>query len=210
MPEGQVPTTPPTDGQVPPTTPPVTDPVTTPTDGQNPPAMFDAAYVESLRREAAANRVAAKKASDALEAMKAAQMTDAERAAARLKELEAAQTAWETERRALTTQAEVERQARKLGIVDEDAAARLIDTGQITYDDAGKPVNVEALLAELVRARPWLKAADQPQSTAPTSPTNAQRTNAGRTLTRADIAKMTPDQINANWDAVQEVLKSGR
>ena len=31
----------------------------------------------------------------------------------------------------------------------------------------------------------------------------------GKTLTRAQIEKMTPDEINANWDAVQQALAKG-
>ncbi len=57
------------------------------------------------------------------------------------------------------TRMEIERQARKLAIVDEDAAYRLLDAARIEYDAGGNPSNVEALLKDLVKAKPYLVAA---------------------------------------------------
>ncbi len=54
------------------------------------------------------------------------------------------------------TRMEIERQARRLSIVDEDAAYRLLDAAKLEYDDDGKPANVEALLKDLARAKPYL------------------------------------------------------
>lgn len=57
----------------------------------------------------------------------------------------------------------VEREARKLNVVDEDAAYRLLDISTVEYDDQGKPRNVESLLKTLVKDKPYLiKAATPP------------------------------------------------
>ncbi len=46
--------------------------------------------------------------------------------------------------------------AAKLGIVDPDAAYRLMDQGKIEFDDAGSPTNTELLLQALVKSKPYL------------------------------------------------------
>lgn len=51
---------------------------------------------------------------------------------------------------------EVRLQAAQAGIVDPDAAAKLLDWSQIEYDDHGQPTNVEKLLKDLLKAKPYL------------------------------------------------------
>ena len=53
---------------------------------------------------------------------------------------------------------EVLTSAGKKGIVDPDAAVRLLDRSKITYDQDGRPNNVDALLDELAAAKPYLVA----------------------------------------------------
>jgi hypothetical protein len=102
--------------------------------------------------------------------------------------------------RSLEVRLEVERFARRAGIVDEDAAFRLLDTGRVEYDATGKPTNVETLVRELAEARPWLVEGRAG------SPMNPPRDDF-RTLTVEAIRRMTPEQINANWEAIQAVLR---
>lgn len=49
-------------------------------------------------------------------------------------------------------------------IVDPDAAARLIDTSALEYDEVGKPKNVDALLDALVKDKPYLKSGTTPRT----------------------------------------------
>jgi len=51
---------------------------------------------------------------------------------------------------------EIRDKANKLGIVDAEVAAKLIDFGKIEKDDSGNPTNVESLLGELVEQKPYL------------------------------------------------------
>jgi len=151
-----------------------------PTPGGDPPKTFtqeqlDAIIADRLQRERGkyADYEDLKKAKDELDALKAGQLSEAEKLNKRAAEAEAKAQAAEARLRETVTRLEVERQARKLGIVDEDAAYRLLNTSAITLDDDGKPSNIEALLKDLVKAKPYLVQA------ASSSPTNPARTGAG-------------------------------
>ena len=113
-----------------------------------------------------------KEAKAELEQLKAGQMTEAEKLKKSADEATQKAQAAEARLRETVTRLEVERQARKLGIVDEDAAYRLLDTSAITFDDDGKPSNIEALLTDLVKAKPYLAAQ---QATSQISATNPAR-----------------------------------
>lgn len=110
--------------------------------------------------------------------------------------------------RALEGRLEIERTARRMGIVDEDAAYRLLDNDRLQWDDAGRPRNVEALLRDLIAERPWLRMEGATASEASASPANPSG-GGGRRLTREAIRRMTSDEINAQWDAVVAALRTG-
>jgi hypothetical protein len=109
--------------------------------------------IEKANREAAAARTKLKEAADAAERAK---LTDEERRTAELDEARSKASTAEKRAQETALQLSVERQARKLGIVDEDAAFRLLDTAAVEFDENGKPSNVEALLKTLTESRPWL------------------------------------------------------
>lgn len=75
-----------------------------------------------------------------------------ERAAALEKEKETLLASQRTR----TAQYDVAVKAAKLGIVDPDAAYRLMDQGKIEFDDAGAPINTEVLLQDLIKNKPYL------------------------------------------------------
>ena len=97
-----------------------------------------------------------------------------------------------------TAQYDVAVKAAKMGIVDPDAAYRLMDQGKIEFDDAGTPTNTEALLQDLIKNKPYLvgsgSSAVNPAKQLPT-------------FTRDQIEKMSPEQINKNWDAIKGFLE---
>jgi hypothetical protein len=97
--------------------------------------------------------------------------------------------------------AEAARAARELGLVDEDAAVRLLDRAAVQTGDDGRPVNLPALLADMARKRPWLAGGTAEPATA------ANPAASRRRLTRDDVRRMTADEINADWDAVQIALR---
>jgi predicted phage gp36 major capsid-like protein len=116
--------------------------------------------------------------------------------------------------RSLEVRLQVERCARRAGVVDEDAAYRLMDLQELEYDAAGRPANVEELMQRLLEARPWLRRGGAGPDGAPAagpgaagaSPANPPR-DAVRSMSRDAIRRMTPDQINANWEAVEAALR---
>lgn len=111
------------------------------------------------------------------------------------------------------TQAAVERAARKLNIVDEEAAYALLDKSKIEFD-GDTPKNIEALLTELVKAKSYL--VGQPGGTgggSSSSATNPPRGGAGGSISVEAIKQMTPQQIaalpKAEFDKVMQAV-SGR
>lgn len=161
-------------------------------------------------KEAAANRVALKKYQEAEEAAKLATLTEQERLAKHANDLQAkydADTSALTER---IVRYEVERQASKLGIVDPDAAAKLIDWSALEYDEDGTPTNAETLLKDLLKARPWLANTQQskvtPSSGGATNPSRTAAANSG--LSWDAISKMTSEQYNARRSEIMTWMQS--
>jgi hypothetical protein len=97
-----------------------------------------------------------------------AKLSEQDRLQKRATELEAAVQQAQAAERTLRTRLAVERQARAMRLVDEDAAYRLLDQAAITYGDDGEPTNIDTLLKALVKAKPYLAQPEQP--TAPTTP----------------------------------------
>lgn len=168
------------------------------TPGQEP-ERFDAEYIRKLRAEAAEYRKKLRELEAVVKQNQEAKLSEAERLQKRLAELEHEREEWARERQERTLRYETMLTAQKLGIVDPDAAWRLLDLKQIEFDEDGQPQNVEKVLRDLIRARPYL--AGGPSA----SPTNPAR-SASR-LTLEEIRRMTPEEINRRWDEVREVLK---
>lgn len=74
-------------------------------------------------------------------------------------ELEAARTELETVKAArleAMLKADVATAAAKHGIVDTEAAYKLMDREKIKFDETGAPTNVQDVIAELAQAKPYL------------------------------------------------------
>lgn len=200
---GQAPTeTPP--GGAPPADPPAgTAPEISvkPPDGE--PKTFDAEYVSKLRSEAASHRTELKKTQDELKKLQDAQLSEQEKTAKRATDAEALVQATEAKLRERTVRAEVKLAAQAMGVVDPDAAYRLLELDQITFNDDGEPTNIEKLLKDMAAKRPYLLGGGTGSSA-----TNPGGGHGKGTLTRDDIKKMSPAEINSRWDEVQKVLSS--
>lgn len=120
--------------------------------------------IEALRTEVK-DAKALKKQVDELTAKVSAheseKLSESEKLAKKVTDLEAGIAARDSTLRTIRIRSEVERQARTLGIVDEDAAYRLLDLDALTFDEDGKPTNAEKLLKALLEAKPYLKAPEQ-------------------------------------------------
>jgi len=112
--------------------------------------------VARLKAEAADYRKRLRELESKVKADEEAKMTEQERLQKRLSELERAQADWERERHEIMLQRHIENVAAKLGIVDPEAAWKLIDLKEVDFDDDGKPKNIEALLKTLIQKKPYL------------------------------------------------------
>ena len=85
-------------------------------------------------------------------------------------------------------QYEVERAATKLGVIDPDAAARLLDWDALEFDENGMPTNADGLLKDLLKAKPYLAGRTQAASGGATNPSRSQVGNVGQ-ITRDNLAE---------------------
>lgn len=174
-------------------------------DGQEPTKeRFDAEYVRKLRAEAAEYRKRLRDLEQAVKKHEEAKLSETERLQRRLAELEAERATWQREVQERVLRYETMLAAGRLGVVDPEAAYRLLDLSLLEYDDDGRPTNLEAALRALLKDKPYLVGQPHGPSGSPTNP-GRPRTS----LTLEDVKRMSPDEINRRWDEVQRVLSSG-
>jgi hypothetical protein len=123
-----------------------------------------------------------------------------EELARRIAELEAQLLALQEERQQVLVRASVDRAAARLGIVDPDAAYKLLDLAAVEYDEQGRPTNVEQLLERLVQERPYLRAQV-------VSPANPEQPRGSREIRREDL--LDPRQP-IDWAEVMRAVREGR
>lgn len=191
---GQAPPATPPAGDAPPAQTPPTPPPTTPPAGD--PQTFDLAYVQQLRQEAATHRTAKAAAEAELKKLTDSQLSDQEKLANRAKELEKEVSDRAMELRQERANRQVEQAARKLNIVDEETALALI-SGKIEFDADGKPTNIERLLTDLIKAKPFLVGSEG--GGAPGNPGNPAG-GRGTVFTADHFKGKSPEYINAHWD----------
>jgi hypothetical protein len=173
------------------------------------PKAFLAAY-ERMKIDAASARSELKKLQAAQQQAEEAKLSDTERLSKRTAQLEAELEQEREDRREAATRYEVERKAVKLGIVDPDAAIKLLDWTAVEYDADGKPLDIEKALTALVKAKPYLAASQSPGI--PSNPTNPARAaaNSGeaRIWTQAEIAQ--PGIWEQHREAITQAMREGR
>ena len=164
-------------------------------------AKYEKAVAESIaerkKRQAAEARVA--------EYEKAA-MTEGERVKAEAAEARAQAENARAELRQTRVEYAVRAKAAEMGVVDPEAAFRLLDLGTFDPDDPTLLAKqVEAALADLVGRKPYLKGA-----TNATSPANGP-TRAAKGLTADDLRRMSQDEVAAAWrERPEEVMAALR
>jgi hypothetical protein len=80
-----------------------------------------------------------------------------------------------------------------------------VERAEVEYNDDGEPKNVEALVKALLKDYPDFVGAQTPRVGG--SADGGSR--GGAPLTRADIEKMKPAEINARWAEVSAALARG-
>jgi chromosome condensin MukBEF ATPase and DNA-binding subunit MukB len=136
-----------------------------------------------------------------------AELSESERIRRRMIELEEQVTKKDQAARDARLRAEIAANASTLGIVDVDAATRLLDTSVLEYDsDSDEWMGVQDALRDLSQQRPWLVTTAQSVASG-ANPTNPpmRRTR----ITRESLAKMTDAEIkNLPWEEVEAALTS--
>lgn len=178
---------------------------------------FSYDYVKKLREEAKSNRIKADNLSkekkgleEKVTQFEREKMTEDEKLKADLSKYEK-ELVPQKDKQIRSLQVQV--QASKLGIVDPEAAEKLIDWDSI---DATDSKAVEDALNTLVESKPWLKKTPEgktPKVTTSTSTANpASSSTATKTFSRADLQKMTPEEINEAYEkgGLREAVAEGR
>lgn len=160
------------------------------------------------RQQAAKARTDLKKLQDDAKAARDAQLTEDEKKAQALKDREAAIATREETAKARIATASIQEALASAGAPATRLVllARLIDRSEIEYDDAGEPTNVAGLVAKLKKENGDLFATGGAGGAGSADGGNR---GGGATLTKEQIKKMTPAEINARWPEVQKVLAGG-
>lgn len=169
--------------------------------------------IRTLREENKTAKAAAKEAETLrakLSEIEKAQMSEMDRAKTEATEKGQKLTAAEQALRQERVERQIERSARALNIIDEEAAVRLLDHSKIEYDDEGKPTNVDALLKELAAAKTYLvAAASGRQQQSGGSSTNPSRPATGNgTFTTSQIRDRA--FYEANLPEIERAYNEGR
>lgn len=143
---------------------------------------FDEEYVKDLRNEAANYRIKLREREQELE---------------QFKQKEQGQ-----ERKLL--ESEILAKAKEAGAVDPHTVAQLVDLDSIEKDDEGNFVGVDEKVTGLIEEKPFLKGGTVGKASNP-----ADGNGQPQIFTRAQVDQMSVDEINANWETIQEQMSKG-
>lgn len=171
-------------------------------EGQGPDAQ-ESAQDRKLARENATWRKRVRELESRLKEREEAELSEQERSQRRMVEMEQELEQSRVQLRDTRLRAAIASEAPKLGIVDVDAATRLLDTSALDYDDDGGWSGVGDALRDLTHERPWLVSNQVPAADANTA--NPARPR--KRLTQAALKDMTQAEIDAlPWEDVQAAL----
>lgn len=165
------------------------------------------AALKRANSEAASHRHKAKELDDLKSKLEADKLTETEKLQKRLSEL---QNQYDTATRQSQEQIikySVRLSAAKLGVVDPDDAAKLLDWSELDYDESGNPTNVDKLLKKLVEAKPWML--QQQKQVANVGATNPSRSQSSTSpLSWAVISAMTRDEYERRRPEIQQWMNA--
>ena len=142
-----------------------------------------------------------------LKAIDDAKLSETEKATKTAEEANERATTLETQLRTERAQLAIEREARKLNIVDSEVAATII-ASKLQYDADGKPSNVTELLTELAKSKPYLVTQAPPPGVGASVTNPARGATSQGTFTAAQIADRAFWEANKN--AIIVAMREGR
>jgi molecular chaperone GrpE (heat shock protein) len=157
-----------------------------------------------LSAEAAAYRRKVRELEQKLKQYEEAQLSEQEKLQRRLAELERERAQWERNLQETVLRYEIQLAAQRLGVVDTDAAYKLIDLADVEFDEEGRPTNVETVVRALLQKRPWLA----PSSSIPASNPATASSGATRMFTRSQLRD--PKFFAEHRDEIYRAVAEGR
>lgn len=154
-----------------------------------------------LRSESHSLRKRLKDLEDEKKTADEAKLTETERTALRIAELERKLVDREAAVQERTVLAATVETAARLGFANPRLAHRLLDHSAIEFDEEGTPMNVEVLLRELLRSEPYLTSSHA----RPTGSIDGG-TRGAPGLTLDEINRMSPEQHEKRRDEVMAFL----
>jgi hypothetical protein len=118
--------------------------------------------LEEARQDAARYRKKAGTLESEKKAAEDAKLPEQERLLKRVADLERLNSTYEQERQDWRTREAVTRSAVRLGFADPVDAFALVDRSALEFADDGTPKNTDRLLADLLRAKPYLAGGTRP------------------------------------------------
>jgi hypothetical protein len=135
-------------------------------------ALSDA--LKAARADAIKYRTRLREMEAEQQAKRDAEMTDSERQAKELADLRQELAQRDEQTRRLALESAVALRSNAMGIVDAEAAVKLIDTASLDFDDYGRPdsESLDQALKRLIKSKPYLKT--QPPAASPANPARTE------------------------------------
>lgn len=169
--------------------------------------------IRKLRDEVKSAKASTKELDDIrtqLKTIEDAKLTDQEKqqkrfdeAQQKIADYERQQTEWARERQELTTRTAIVSAAQKIGMVDPEAAYKLLDLTTLEFNEDGSPKNTEKVLRALLQSKPYL--AGSPV----TNTTNPPRSSESPPETDAQKRARIYGQSGNPFDAAQSRARGG-
>lgn len=150
---------------------------------------------QDANKEAQATRAKLRQLEQADEERRKAAMTEEEKIKAEVEALRGETATLKAERQSMLISSAVQSAAVKLGIVDPEAALKLLDADALKLGDDGRPTNTEDALKKLLDAKPYLLG-----QTGNSSTTNPGRGSAATIGEEAELRKLAYGQGASIFD----------
>lgn len=146
--------------------------------------------LREVEKQAKATAKEKKQLEERLAELENAALSEQEKQAKRLAELEATHAEWQAERQDLILRTQFLMLAPSLGVSDPELALAVLDRAALEYDDDGNPTNLAEITLSLLEAKPILRGV--PTASAPTPRID---TGAGRQA--APAPSLTAEELEA-------------
>ena len=113
---------------------------------------------------------------------------------------------WQGKYQSTTMESAIKFAALKEKARDAGDVLAFVDKSKLQINADGTLTGLDEQLKALKESKPYLFAEEKPPGPGPLNPNVPNNSN----FTKEKIEKMSADEINKNWDAIQELLKAGK